>query len=102
MPIKLGRRRMRPARIHFKVAAEGFRSLITLTYFSGDPYLDTDSVFSVRPQLVLDLRKHDSPAEIRAARLSAPFFSAKFDFVLDRLNLGVGKDRVPVHELAMR
>jgi protocatechuate 3,4-dioxygenase beta subunit len=97
MPIKLGRRRMRPARIHFKVAAEGFRSLITLTYFSGDPYLDTDSVFSVRPQLVLDLRKHDSPAEIRAARLSA-----SFDFVLDRLNLGVGKDRVPVHEFAMR
>jgi protocatechuate 3,4-dioxygenase beta subunit len=100
MLIKLGRHRMRPAHIHFKVAAEGFRSLITLTYFSGDPYLDTDSVFSVRPQLVLDLRKHDSPAEIQAAHLSAPFFSAKFDFVLDRLNLDVGKDREPVHELA--
>lgn len=69
----LGRHRMRPGHIHFRVSAPGFHPLITLTYFPGDPYLETDSVFSVRPQLLLDLERHTGQAT-----------RTHFDFVLRR------------------
>ncbi len=30
---------LRPAHIHFRVSAPGFRTLVTQLYFEGDPYL---------------------------------------------------------------
>jgi protocatechuate 3,4-dioxygenase beta subunit len=99
MLIKLGRHRMRPGHIHFKVEAAGFHPLVTLTYFPGDPYLDSDSVFSVRPQLILDMQKHEDPGELRARALTAPFFTSEFDFVLDRDAAQTGRRAESAREL---
>jgi protocatechuate 3,4-dioxygenase beta subunit len=102
MLIKLGRHRMRPGHIHFKVTADEFQPLVTLTYFPGDPYLENDSVFSVRPQLILDLRRHEDPGEIRARGARGPFLTAHFDFVLDRLMVRQHQRHERVPESAQR
>ena len=43
---------MRPAHIHFRVAAEGYETLTTHVFAAGDPFLDTDAVFGVKESLV--------------------------------------------------
>jgi hydroxyquinol 1,2-dioxygenase len=64
---------MRPAHIHFRIAADGYETLTTHVFAAGDPFLDTDAVFGVKESLI------------------APFVSSKdahttleFDFVLAR------------------
>jgi hydroxyquinol 1,2-dioxygenase len=47
-----GRSPMRPAHIHFRVAAEGYETLTTHVFAAGDPFLDTDAVFGVKQSLV--------------------------------------------------
>ena len=48
-----GRHPWRPAHLHFIVTAEGFRPLVTEVFAAGDPYLDEDTVFGVRSDLVM-------------------------------------------------
>ncbi len=81
----VGRHPYRPAHVHFKLSAPGYKDLTTELYVNGDPYLDSDAVFGVRSSLIVDFVKHES-AE-RAARLgvSAPFYTAQYDFVLESL-----------------
>jgi hydroxyquinol 1,2-dioxygenase len=47
-----GRGPMRPAHVHFKVAADGYQTLITHVFVEGDEYLDSDAVFGVRNALI--------------------------------------------------
>jgi hydroxyquinol 1,2-dioxygenase len=68
-----GRSPMRPAHIHFRIAAEAYETLTTHVFVAGDPFLDTDAVFGVKESLI------------------APFVTSKdghctleFDFVLAR------------------
>ena len=49
-----GRHPWRPAHLHFRVQAPGWRTLITHVFRRGDPYLQSDAVFGVRPSLVAD------------------------------------------------
>jgi catechol 1,2-dioxygenase len=49
----LGRHPWRPAHIHVKVSAEGYRTLTTQIYFTGDQYLDSDSANAVKDELVI-------------------------------------------------
>jgi hydroxyquinol 1,2-dioxygenase len=42
----------RPAHIHFRIRAPGYRSLITHIFREPDPYLDSDAVFGVRSSLI--------------------------------------------------
>jgi hydroxyquinol 1,2-dioxygenase len=49
-----GRSPMRAPHLHFMVAADGFRTLVTHIFPSGDQLLDRDSVFGVRASLVVD------------------------------------------------
>jgi hydroxyquinol 1,2-dioxygenase len=44
---------MRPAHIHFRIAAEGYRTLTTHVFASDDPFLDRDPVFGVKDSLVV-------------------------------------------------
>jgi protocatechuate 3,4-dioxygenase beta subunit len=48
-----GRHPWRPSHLHYIVSAEGFRSLVTEVFPEDDPYLDQDTVFGVRDDLVM-------------------------------------------------
>lgn len=50
----LGRKRVRPAHIHLKVFADGYRDLTTQIFFAGDPQLDSDAIFAVTENLTVD------------------------------------------------
>ncbi|HZC62527.1 MAG TPA: iron-containing alcohol dehydrogenase, partial [Streptosporangiaceae bacterium] len=53
-----GRGPMRPAHLHFKVEAPGYRTLITHIFVAGDPYLDRDAVFGVKDSLITEFAEH--------------------------------------------
>jgi hydroxyquinol 1,2-dioxygenase len=63
----------RPAHLHFRIQAPGFETLITHVFRSGDPHLNSDPVFGVRPSLV-----RDWPATADGG------YALNFDFVLHR------------------
>lgn len=50
----LGRHPWRPSHTHLKVSAAGHATLTTMAYYAGDPWLDDDTIGSVKPDLVLD------------------------------------------------
>lgn len=45
---------MRPAHIHFIVAAPGFEPVTTHMFVAGDQYLECDAVFGGRDSLIVD------------------------------------------------
>jgi protocatechuate 3,4-dioxygenase beta subunit len=49
----MGRHPFRPAHVHFMISASGHRTLVTHLFLSGDPYLDSDAVFGVKPSLIV-------------------------------------------------
>lgn len=49
-----GRHPWRPSHLHYIVKAPGFKTLVTEVFASDDPYLDQDTVFGVRDDLVMD------------------------------------------------
>jgi len=55
-----GRHPWRPSHLHFIVEAEGFKPLVTEVFAEGDKYLDQDTVFGVRKDLVMSYQ--DCPA----------------------------------------
>ena len=48
-----GRHPWRPSHLHFIIKAEGYRTLVTEVFPEDDPYLDHDTVFGVRSDLIL-------------------------------------------------
>lgn len=48
-----GRHPWRPSHLHFIIKAEGHRELVTEVFPEDDPYLDQDTVFGVRKDLVM-------------------------------------------------
>lgn len=48
-----GRHPWRPSHLHFIVEAEGYKPLVTEVFSEGDQYLDQDTVFGVRDDLVM-------------------------------------------------
>jgi catechol 1,2-dioxygenase len=77
-----GRQPMRPAHIHARVDADGYRPLITHLFVAGDPYLDKDAAFGVRNGLVLDFPVQDEAAEIAANGMPGAYFDVAYDLVL--------------------
>ena len=49
----MGRHPYRPAHIHFLISAPGYRTLVTHLFIAGDPYLESDAVFGVKPSLIV-------------------------------------------------
>lgn len=56
----LERHPMRPSHLHYIVKADGYKSLVTEIFAEGDTYLDQDTVFGVREDLVMTYK--DMPA----------------------------------------
>jgi protocatechuate 3,4-dioxygenase beta subunit len=50
----LGRHQYRAPHLHFMIGAPGFRRLVTQLFVAGGKYLDSDTVFGVKPELVVD------------------------------------------------
>lgn len=48
-----GRHPWRPSHLHYILKAKGFRTLVTEVFPDDDPYLDDDTVFGVRDDLVM-------------------------------------------------
>ena len=80
-----GRGPMRPAHLHFKVDAPGYRTLITHIFVAGDPYLDRDAVFGVKESLITDFAEHPPGPGPDGRPLDEPWTSVTFDIVLARL-----------------
>ena len=78
-----GRHIMRPAHIHFILAAEGFKTVTTEIFAEGDEYLDSDAVFGVKDSLVAEFVKNESAADAEAYGVAAPFHTMRYDFVLE-------------------
>ncbi|MFL1464124.1 intradiol ring-cleavage dioxygenase [Roseococcus sp. DSY-14] len=55
MLLAQGRHPFRPAHVHFMLGAPGCRTLVTHVFLEGDPYLESDAVFGVKPSLVTSL-----------------------------------------------
>jgi len=52
-----GRHPMRPPHLHFWITARGYKPLITHLFVRGGKYLDSDAVFGVKPELIIDFKK---------------------------------------------
>jgi hydroxyquinol 1,2-dioxygenase len=83
-----GRHPWRPAHLHFIVKADGYRPLVTEVFPEDDPYLDQDTVFGVRSDLVM--RYQERPAAnfpdgyAISGSVDEPFLEVKFDLTLSR------------------
>jgi hydroxyquinol 1,2-dioxygenase len=53
-----GRHPMRPPHLHFWITAKGYKPLITHLFVKGGKYLDSDAVFGVKPDLIIDFKKN--------------------------------------------
>ena len=74
---------MRPAHIHFHIAAPGYKSVTTHLFQKGDQYIDTDVVFGVKEPLIVEFVK--KPAGSKAPTdeiMNEPFYEVKYDFKL--------------------
>ena len=49
-----GRTPWRPSHLHFIVQADGLKPLVTEVFANGDPHLNSDAVFGVRSDLIMD------------------------------------------------
>jgi hydroxyquinol 1,2-dioxygenase len=45
---------IRPAHLHFLVKAPGYDTLVTHLFVKGDPYINSDAVYAVKPSLIVD------------------------------------------------
>jgi hydroxyquinol 1,2-dioxygenase len=77
-----GRHPFRPAHVHFKIAADGFRRLVTHTFIAGDRYLDSDAVFGVKESLVRELDSMEPGRASDGRVLDSPYKRLSYEFVL--------------------
>ena len=61
----LRRRTMRPAHLHLRIGAPGYRTVATAIYSAGDPYLYEDAVFGAKSSLVETYRPAGEGAPTR-------------------------------------
>lgn len=71
---QIGNNQWRPAHIHYLVAADGYKTLVTQLYFKGDAYNDKDQF--IRPSLIID------PKSVKVR--GGSFLLGDFDVVLAR------------------
>lgn len=100
MILQTRRHPMRPAHIHFLVAADGYEPLITHVFIEGDKYLDSDVVFGVKDDLISRVEKRDDPTTPDGEPVQAPWHLMTYEF---RMRPGAGmvpQPMMPARELA--
>lgn len=83
-----GRHPWRPSHLHYIVKAPGFHPLVTEIFPDDDRYLDQDTVFGVRSDLVMryvERPPEDFPDGLElSGTVNAPFLHVEFDVTLAR------------------
>jgi len=79
-----GRHAMRPAHIHFLLSAAGHAPVTTHLFIAGDPYLDSDAVYGVKPSLIVRLVPHDERTWPDGTPAPARWFALGYRFVLTK------------------
>ncbi|MEL6573325.1 MAG: dioxygenase [Pseudomonadota bacterium] len=81
-----GRHPWRPSHLHYIVTAPGFKPLVTEVFPDTDPYLDQDTVFGVRSDLVMHYEEcsaGDFPDGMAlTGHVTEPFLRVTFDITL--------------------
>ena len=81
-----GRHPWRPSHLHYIVKAPGFNPLVTEIFPDNDPYLDQDTVFGVRSDLVMHYTEcpaSDFPEGMAlSGQVTEPFLRVRFDITL--------------------
>jgi hydroxyquinol 1,2-dioxygenase len=81
-----GRHPWRPSHLHYIVTAPGYKSLVTEIFPEDDPYLDQDTVFGVRDDLVMtyvEKPASDFPQGLEVSgKVTENFLHVKFDVTL--------------------
>ncbi|TCK26720.1 dioxygenase [Pseudonocardia endophytica] len=72
----------RPAHVHFLVSADGHEEVTTHAFVAGSAYTDSDAVFAVKKQLLVDFADCADSGLAAAYGVEAPFVLAEFDIVL--------------------
>ncbi len=58
----VGRHPYRAPHLHFMIMADGYRRLVTQLFVAGGAYLDSDTVFGVKDDLIVDFAPGQGPA----------------------------------------
>lgn len=95
--LQAGRHPMRPAHVHFLVAAPGYEPLITHVFIGGDKYLDSDVVFGVKDDLVAEVEKRSDAVMPDGRPADGPWHLMTYDF---RLKPGGGPAPQPMQPAA--
>jgi protocatechuate 3,4-dioxygenase beta subunit len=72
----------RPAHFHVIVSAPGYVGLVTELFPADTAYLDNDTVFGVRPGLIVPLLRCENPEVAQRYGITTPFSQVNFDFHL--------------------
>ena len=82
----MGRHAWRPSHLHYIIKAEGYRPLVTEVFPDDDPFLDEDTVFGVREDLVMKYVEQAPETFPEGYALSGkvtePYLVADFDLKL--------------------
>ena len=78
---QLGRHGYRAAHIHYKILTDDHDEFTTMMYFNRSPYVDSDTIFSVKDFRV-DVVEHNEPDEISSKGLDKPFYTLEYTFVI--------------------
>jgi len=79
-----GRHAMRPAHLHFLIAAPGHQTLVTHLFVAGDDYLGSDAVYGVKPSLVVPLEPGAAPTWPDGTPAPARWHRMSYRFALTR------------------
>ena len=77
-------RTWRPAHLHYRIQAEGFRPLVTHIFDRNSKNLDGDAVFGVRPSLIADFVRQPPGTAPNGKVMKEDFYTLNYDFVMTR------------------
>jgi hydroxyquinol 1,2-dioxygenase len=77
-----GRHPYRPAHLHFRLEAAGYRTLVTHIFVRGDEYLTSDVVFGVKDSLIADFEHRTTTKPMVGSAIERPHRYLRYDFSL--------------------
>src|ERR1700692_3919960 len=77
----------RPAHIHFLISAPGYETLVTHLFKKGTKYIDSDIVFGVKDQLIVEFEKHPAGKTPTGENSAEPVMVVNYDCALSKSKL---------------